>query len=122
MAMRNVFISHAFSADAGPNARRVLTIARACAKRGVLPLAPQIYLPRFIDEATERELALKMCLTMVALCDEVRIYGEISAGMLLEIAEAQRLGIPVVEGETGKPLFAKREPPRRKHARAAVVR
>jgi hypothetical protein len=36
---------------------------------------------------------------MVALSDEVRVYGEPSEGMRLEIAEAERLGIPVVRLE-----------------------
>jgi hypothetical protein len=36
----------------------------------------------------------------VALCDELRIRGpEITEGMRLEIAQAERLGIPVVRGE-----------------------
>ena len=66
---------------------------------GHLPLAPQIYLPAFIDDSKERELALELCLKFVAMSDEVRVFGEPSEGMLLEIAEAERLGIPVVRGE-----------------------
>jgi len=120
--VRTVFISHAFSGEVERNAQRVLAIARTCAMQGVLPLAPQSYLPQFIDEGTERELALRLCLGLVALCDEVRVYGELSAGMRLEIAEARCLGIPVVDGETGEAMPAKREPPRRANAGAAVER
>ena len=78
---------------------------------GHCPLAPQIYLPQFVDESTERALALKLCLELLALSEEVRVYGEPSAGMHLEIAEAHRLGIPVVDGVTGEVIPNKRTAP-----------
>lgn len=97
--LRVVFVSHPFALDPDGNRRRVAAIARRLVLEKQLPLAPQIYLPVFLDEATERELALRLCLRCVALSDEVRSYGEPTAGMRLEIAEARRLGIPVVEGK-----------------------
>lgn len=42
---------------------------------------------------------MRLCLGLVVLADEVRVYGEPSAGMLEEIAEARRLGIPVIREE-----------------------
>ena len=62
-------------------------------------VALQIYLPHSIDEATDRNLVLRLCLRLVATSHEVRVYGEPSEGMCLEIAEARRLGIPEVEVE-----------------------
>ena len=103
------------------NKSRALAISRELILEGHLPLAPQIYLPQIVDESTERGIALKLCLALVALSDEVRIYGEPTEGMRLEIAEARRLGIPVVDGQTGKALPDKREPPRRVSTRAGVV-
>ncbi len=97
--MASVFISHAFSSNPDVNRALIRKIARGVALEGHLPLAPQIYLADFIDEGCERELALKLCLQLVALADEVRVYGEPSEGMRLEIAEAHRLGIPVVRKE-----------------------
>jgi hypothetical protein len=108
--MRTVFVSHPFSRCPDRNRESVAVIARSLVNQGSLPVAPQIYLPQFINEATERDLALKLCLELVALSDEVRVYGEPSEGMRLEIAEARRLGIPVLDGETGKP-FVEKEPP-----------
>jgi len=55
--------------------------------------------PQFLDETTERDLALQLCLRLVALADEVRVYGDVTAGMRLEIDEAHGLGIPVVPGQ-----------------------
>jgi hypothetical protein len=110
ITMRRVFLSHPFSSAPKRNARVVAELASALAHAGLLPLAPQIYLPQFIDEAAERDLALKLCLALVALSDEVRVYGQVSAGMRLEIDEARRQGITVLDGETGE-QFAEKEPP-----------
>ena len=62
-----------------------------------LPLAPQLFLSQFLDEATERQRAMTCCLKLVSLVDEMRVFAERSEGMRLEITEARRLGIPVVE-------------------------
>jgi hypothetical protein len=111
--MTRVFISHAFASAPGVNARLVSNLARASARTGRLPIAPQIYLPQFVDETTERGLALRLCLALVALSDEVRVYGEPTEGMRLEIAEARRLGIPVVAGDADaeRALATTGEPP-----------
>ena len=110
--MKRVYVAHPFSSDPSANLRSIPHLARRLALEGKLPLAPQLYLPKFIDEATERNLALRLCLRLVALSDEVRVYREPTAGMRLEIAEAHRLGIPVVNGETGERMLVTGEPPR----------
>lgn len=91
-----VFVSRPYSCDPQGSRAFSLGIARRLALGGHLPLAPQIYFPQFLDESTERDLALKLCLQLLALADEVHVYGEPSEGMRMEIAEAHRLGIPVV--------------------------
>ena len=96
--MPTVFISHPYSGNQDRNRTVVLSLVRRLALDGHLPIAPQLFLPQFLDEATERDLALRLCLRLVALADEVRVYGEPTEGMRLEIAEAERLGIPVVRG------------------------
>ena len=108
--MRRVFISHPFSASPERHAAAVKRIARALARDGCLPLAPQIYLPQFVDEATQRDLALQMCLDLVSLSDELRVYGRVTEGMRLEIEAARKLGIPVVDCMTGEKRRLKEEP------------
>lgn len=100
-AMKVIFISHPFRGDPAGNGERV---RRICAglKEACVPLAPHLLLPAYIDEATERPLALAHCLRLVAAADEVRVYGEATEGMALEIAEARRLGIPVIYVDDGK--------------------
>jgi hypothetical protein len=93
-----IFICHPFRFDRGRNEKAVRALARRLALQGYLPLAPQIYLPQFLDEAIERDLALRCCLRLVAVADELWVYGEPTEGMELEIAEARRVGIPVVAG------------------------
>ena len=95
--MATVFVSHPFSAEPEANQALVAAIARRLARAGHVPVAPQIYLPRFVDEITERDRAMWICLGLLSLCDEVWVYGDPSKGMHMEIAEARRLGIPVVD-------------------------
>lgn len=94
-----MYISHAFSSNPVGNRDAVARIARGLVYAGHLPLAPQLLFPQFLDETTERDLALQLCLRLVALADEVRVYGDVTAGMRLEIDEAHGLGIPVVPGQ-----------------------
>ena len=95
--MKTIFVSHPFSGAPNRHRARVRTVCRHLTSRGHLPLAPQLYLPSFIDEATERETALTLCLRLVALADEVWVFDSPTEGMEAEIAEAERLGIPVID-------------------------
>ena len=105
-----VFVCHPFASDERGNTRRVAALCRRLALKGIVPLAPQIFLPHFIKEETERSLALKISRRLLGCADEVWVYGDPTGGMRLEIAEAERLGIPVVrkelppgDGESGRP-------------------
>lgn len=109
---RVVYVCHAFAADRSKNTEQVLMVCRSIINTGCVPLAPQLLLPQFLDEDTERELAMRFCLRLVALSDEVRVYGGMSEGMRAEIAEAGRLGLPVVDGDSGEVLAHNGEPPR----------
>jgi len=90
-----VYVCHPFRRDPAVNRRLVADECRKLALSGYLPLAAQIYLPQFLDEDSERSFALSLCLRLLSMADEVRVYHQVSEGMRLEIAEAERLGIPV---------------------------
>ena len=94
--MPSVYICHPFGSDPHGNSDRVRKICRWFAQQGYLPLAPHIYLPQFLDEATEREIAMDLCRRLIALADELLVFGEPTAGMLMEMEEARRLDVPVV--------------------------
>jgi hypothetical protein len=93
---RLVYVCHPFADDPPGNVERVRNICRHLVAEGVLPIAPHLYLPAFIDEATERELALSLCLELVDVCDELRVFGaNVTRGMNREIERATQRGIPV---------------------------
>lgn len=94
-----IYVCHSFSTDPDTNAHLIRRQCRQIAESRLVPLAPQLFLPQFLDEDTERELALGICFELIGLADEVWVYGEATDGMRLEIAEAERLGIPVVRKE-----------------------
>ena len=96
--MSRIFISHPYSANPGWCRSQVARIARRLALEQHLPIPPQLFLPVILDEATERELVVKICQELVALSEEVWVYGNPTAGMQREISLAQRLGIKIVRG------------------------
>ncbi len=94
---RVVYVCHGYSLDPIFNAERICKVCRSLVHEGRVPIAPQLLLPQFIHEETERDLALMLCFEFIALAEEVWVYGDPTDGMRMEIAEAERLRIPVVQ-------------------------
>jgi hypothetical protein len=93
---KRIYVCHAYSADPAGNAAKVAAICRAIVEEGHLPIGPQLYLAAFINDDTERALAMSLCLELIDACDEVRVYGPVlSAGMIEEIAFAMRSGMRI---------------------------
>lgn len=91
-----VYVCHPFAADPLGNVEKVRQICRRLVLEGVLPIAPQLYLPAFIDEATERELALQLCTEFVDLSDEVGVFEtDVTSGMGRELDRAKLRQIPI---------------------------
>ena len=89
--MLRAYICHPYSADPVGNAEKVLEICKRASEQ-CLPIAPQIYLPQFVDESAQRARAMRMCLELLAVSDEVWVYGdEASPGMAVEIEVAKKL-------------------------------
>ena len=66
----------------------------------VVPIAPHLYFPRFMNDGSEEErrLALKIGLEELRKCKRMKVIvidGIISEGMLEEIYEAQKREIPI---------------------------
>ncbi len=95
--MPRVYVCHPFASDREAARQCVRKISRGLLLEGVMPIAPHLYLPSFLDEATEREIALRLCKELIQGSDQVRVYGTvISAGMRAEIAFANQIGVPVL--------------------------
>lgn len=86
------------AAGQAANLRRALAGCRAAVFAGHAPFAPHLLYPRFLDDgdAAERAAGMRAGLAFLAACDEVWAYGPVTDGMAAELAEARRLGIPVV--------------------------
>ena len=91
-----VYICSRYRGDIAHNMAMARRYSRYAADRGCVPLTPHLWLPQFLSEETELELAISMDLKLLERCDELWVCGdEISEGMAMEIAHADETGIPV---------------------------
>lgn len=86
------------AAGRAANRARALAACREAVCAGHAPFASHLLFPQFLDDAdpAERAAGMRAGLAFVAACEEVWVYGPVTEGMAAEIAEARRLGIPVV--------------------------
>jgi hypothetical protein len=93
---RRVYVCHPFSDNPEVNIGKVKAICRALTEEGVVPIAPHLFVPQFLDEQTERDKALKLCLELVELSDEMRVYGgKVTEGMRRELEYADERNMPI---------------------------
>jgi hypothetical protein len=94
--MKTAYITHPFSGDEKGNIEKVRRICEKI-KHKVVPLAPHLLLPSYIDEATERELAMTHCKALLLGCDEVWICSQnITQGMTEELTYAAEHGKKII--------------------------
>lgn len=98
--MKTVYICSPLRGDYAQNTEKAKAYSRAAALMDVIPITPHIYLTQFLDDEKppERALGLHIGLAMLASCEELWQFGTPSEGMKGEIAQAKRLGIPVLDG------------------------
>jgi hypothetical protein len=97
--MKIIYICSPLRGDIENNIARARQYCRVVALGGNIPIAPHVYCTSFLDDTveTERNIGMKIGIELLKICDEMRVYGDIiSEGMAAEIAEAKRLGIPVI--------------------------
>ena len=86
-----VYVCSPYSGDVEANVRKAREHCRYAKNQGCIPLAPHLFLPQFIDERTERDLALFMDIALLSKCAELWVFGDvISSGMQKEIEYARR--------------------------------
>lgn len=98
--MRNkVYICSAFRGDTEENIRKTKEYCRWAAKEcGVIPIAPHLLFPQFLDDENEAEceLGISYGLELLADCSALWYFGDrVTQGMVIEINEACRLRVPV---------------------------
>lgn len=86
-----VYICSPYSGDVEKNTYQARAYSRFAVAKHAIPVAPHLLYPQFMDEETERELALFMGIVLMGKCDEVWVFGgTVSEGMAAEIARAKK--------------------------------
>ena len=85
-----VYICSPYSGDVASNTEKAKRYSRYAVDQGAIPIAPHLLLPQFMDEETERDLAMFMDIAILSHCKELWVFGEPTAGMQMEIAYAKR--------------------------------
>ena len=94
--MPRIYICHPFADNVPVNKARLRALCHCLVERGALPVAPQLYLPEFVDEEVEQNRTRALCLELVNTCDEVRIFGDqITDDMMRVLRYAKARDIPV---------------------------
>ena len=88
--MPMVYICSAYSGDVEGNTEKARQYSRFAIDAGKIPIAPHLLLPQFMEEEAERELAMFMDIAILSKCRELWGFGKPTAGMLNEIAYAER--------------------------------
>lgn len=88
-----VYVCSAFSGDVEGNTKKARRYCRFAVDQGAIPLAPHLLLPQFMDEETERDLAMFMDMVFLGRCVELWVFGaeiKVSDGMAAEIEKAKQ--------------------------------
>ncbi|WP_206812135.1 DUF7768 domain-containing protein [Paradesulfitobacterium ferrireducens] len=93
-----VYIASPFAGDLERNTERARGYCRFAVSQKVIPLAPHLLYPQFMDEEDkqQREQGIRFALILLDKCDELWVFGNtISEGMSREIAKAKNKGKPI---------------------------
>ena len=91
-----VYVCSPYAGDVEANTARARRYCRYVTNQGGIPLAPHLYLPQFLDEKTERDLALFMDIALLSKCAELWVFGDVTSdGMQKEIEYARHKRKPV---------------------------
>lgn len=91
-----VYICSPFSGDVPGNTQKAIRYSRFAVDSHAIPIAPHLLFPLFMDEETERDLAMFMDMVILGRCEELWVFGgTVSAGMKAKIDKAKRKNMTV---------------------------
>ena len=93
-----IYICSPFAGEVEQNVQRARAYSRFAVAQGVVPIAPHLLFPQFMDDedAVSRAHALHMGLLILHHCAELWYFGNrITSGMAAEIEEAVRRGVKI---------------------------
>ncbi len=90
---RKVYVASRYAGDIEGNVDAAIRYCQYAIREGYMPIASHLMYPQILSDTNpqERELGLRFGLALLALCDEVWVFGAPSYGMMKEIDEARRL-------------------------------
>jgi len=93
-----VFICSPFAGDVERNTENARRFSRFAVEKNVIPIAPHLLFPQFMDDGDKEERALGLLFgkALLSKCDEIWVFGKtVSSGMSQEIAKARVWGKPI---------------------------
>ena len=93
-----VYIASPYAGETEDNISRAKGYCRFAVSKGVIPLAPHLLYPQFMDDDDEdqRILGLRFAIALLCRCDELWVFGEkVSTGMAKEIEKAEKRGMRI---------------------------
>ena len=91
--LKLIYVCSPYRGDFNKNVRNAQKACRQLVDNGHVPIAPHLFFPQFLNEETEREIALEMNKRLIDVCDVLCVFGnEISDGMKFELDYANSIG------------------------------
>lgn len=91
-----VYVASPFAGDEAQNTENAIRYCRFAVDSGAIPLAPHLFLPRFMSETAERDAAMFMNMVFLGKCEQLWVFGvKITDGMAAEIAKAKKRQMPI---------------------------
>lgn len=93
-----VYICSPYAGDTETNVEIAREFCAVAVKRRVIPLAPHLLFPQFMNDQDPdaRELAMFFNRVLLSKCEQIWVYTpQVSTGMRLEIEWAQQMEVPI---------------------------
>ena len=93
-----VFICSPFAGNIGRNTQKAKGYLKLAVEKGAIPFAPHLLYPWVLNDKdpAQRKLGLFFGTVWLGKCDQLWVFGsEISNGMRIEIAKAEKRRIPI---------------------------
>ena len=90
---RKIYAASRYAGDVDANVAAAVTYCRHVIDEGYMPVASHLLYPQILNDNNpeERELGLLFGLSLLAVCDEMWVFGTVSPVVAQEIEEAKRL-------------------------------
>ena len=109
--MKLIYVASPYAGDVERNVEYAKQACRTVMESGHAFFAPHLLYPAVLNDTIpeERQAGIEMGLTLLHRCDELWAFGPcVSSGMQAEIAEAERLRIPVRRMDVSEELIPER--------------